>query len=322
VETKSSHVLVGAVVLALTAALFAFVLWLARFDRDAAKSYDIFFQSVSGLASGSAVTYSGVPVGQVDRIALMPDTPEFIRVRISVAENVPVLQGTTATIQGVGFTGVSIVQLEGGLKGAPPLTEEGPFGVPVIPTRPGALGQLLSTAPELLERASILLARLNTLFDTENQASIAAILKNVSRLTDELSERGPEISATLNAAQKAVSQAGDASERLGLLAQTTDQLLATEGRPLIAELRTSVTQAGNAMAELEKVAANARPGIDSFTTRTLPEVGQLVRDLRSLSGSLRAIASRVEDNPAGALAGSRRLPDYEPANPPEAAPAD
>src|SRR5690606_18365995 len=118
--------------------------------------------------------FSGVPVGQVESINLEPKTPEFIRVRVSVSDKTPVLIGTTATIKGVGFTGVSQIQLD------PPdqdrsrrRTQPGeivcpdqdrasqcPYGVPIIPTKPGALGQLLNSAPELLERVSTLTARL------------------------------------------------------------------------------------------------------------------------------------------------------------------
>ena len=53
--------------------------------------------------------------------------------RIAVNEKVPILQGTVATLQG-SFTGVSNIQLEGAVKGAPPIVEPGPEGAPVIPT--------------------------------------------------------------------------------------------------------------------------------------------------------------------------------------------
>src|SRR3546814_7866197 len=81
---------------------------MARVGGSEKKEYDIFFkQAVSGLARGSGVAFSGVPVGEVKTIALMPDTPEFVRVRISVNEEVPILHGTTASIEGIGLTGGS-----------------------------------------------------------------------------------------------------------------------------------------------------------------------------------------------------------------------
>ena len=100
-ETRSNHVLVGAVVLILLAVLAIFTVWIARVGGTKEHEYDIFFkQAVDGLAKGSSVTYSGVPSGQVKQISLWKNDPQFVRVRISVNEDTPVLRGTTATIQG------------------------------------------------------------------------------------------------------------------------------------------------------------------------------------------------------------------------------
>ena len=65
-ETRSNHILVGGVVLAMIAAVLAFIIWLSQVSGEANKQYDIFFrQAVDGLARGSAVSFSGVPVGTV-----------------------------------------------------------------------------------------------------------------------------------------------------------------------------------------------------------------------------------------------------------------
>src|SRR3954471_21537680 len=112
-ETRSNQVLVGSITLGLIAALILFVIWLGQLSGGGEKTYDVFFQqSVEGLAKGSGVTFRGVPVGQIQSINLEPRSPQFIRVRIQVSHETPVLQGTTATIRGVGFTGVSQIQLD------------------------------------------------------------------------------------------------------------------------------------------------------------------------------------------------------------------
>src|SRR3546814_15206107 len=113
-ETRSNNVLVGAFVLLFTAALAVFIVWLANDSGGTKREYDIFFkQSVDGLNKGAQVQFSGVPSGQVRAIALWPDDPQFVRVRIEVNEGVPVLQGTTAAPEGVGLTGVSPISLDG-----------------------------------------------------------------------------------------------------------------------------------------------------------------------------------------------------------------
>jgi phospholipid/cholesterol/gamma-HCH transport system substrate-binding protein len=318
-ETRSNHILVGGVVLALLVAVLAFIIWLSQASAEDNNEYDVFFkQAVDGLARGSAVTFSGVPVGQVASISLQPETPEFVRVRITVRADTPILQGTTATIQGVGFTGVSQIQLDGAVRGSRPITcpsenptSQCPYGVPVIPTKPGALGQLLNSAPELLERVSTLTERLTELLSDRNQASIAGILDNVEEISRSLADRGPEIAATLAEARVALRQAGNAADQFGRVANTTDRLLNRDARPLISDLRSTIRQAETSLANVDALVGDARPGVQALTKQTLPEVGQLVRDLRATSASLRAVTEKVEQGGAGALIGGNKLPDYE-----------
>jgi phospholipid/cholesterol/gamma-HCH transport system substrate-binding protein len=48
-ETRSNHILVGGVVLAMIAALLAFIIWLSQVSGEERKEYDIFFrQAVDG----------------------------------------------------------------------------------------------------------------------------------------------------------------------------------------------------------------------------------------------------------------------------------
>ncbi|MEH3038333.1 MAG: MlaD family protein [Sphingomonas adhaesiva] len=317
-ETRSNHVLVGAVVLILLAMVAIFTVWIARVSGGAEREYDIFFrQSVDGLAKGSSVTFSGVPSGQVKTIALWKPDPQFVRVRISVNDDTPILRGTTATIQG-SFTGTSTVSLDGAIKGQAPITcpEQNPqnvcpLGVPVIPTKTGGIGAILNSAPQLLERLSTLTERLTGMLSDKNQASIAGILDNTNRLTDALADRGPEIAATLAQTRIAIAQAGTAAEQIGQLAETTNGVLAQDVKPTLANLNATIKSARESTDTLNAAIGDARPGLTTFSKQTIPQVNQLVRDLRVTAASLSAISERVEQGGAGSLIGQQKLPDYK-----------
>lgn len=318
-ETRSNHILVGGVTLILLLVLALFTVWLARWGTAAEKEYDIFFkQSVDGLNKGSIVAFSGVPTGQVKDIALYRPDPQFVRVRISVKPETPVLQGTTATIQG-SFTGTSTIQLDGAVKGAPPLVcpevnpqVDCPFGVPTIPPKQGGLGALLNSAPQLLERISTLTERLSELLSDKNQASIAGILANTNRLSDALADRGPEIAATLAETRITVQKAGEAAREIGELANTTDGLLANDVKPAMGNLNKAIGSAQKSMESLDAILTDAKPAVQGFSKQTLPEVNQLVHDLRVMAASLSAVAEKVDQGGAGSLIGSPKLPDYKP----------
>jgi phospholipid/cholesterol/gamma-HCH transport system substrate-binding protein len=177
-ETRANHIWVGAVTLFLLVGVAALAIWIARLNHPEQRQYDIFFkQSVEGVAKGSTVSFSGVPAGQVADISLWEKDPEFVRVRIRIDRKVPILIGTTASLQG-SFTGVTTIQLSGAVRGAPPITEKGPAGVPVIPTKRSGLGELLSSAPVLLDRLAGLTDRLSMLVSDQNIKAVDHILGN------------------------------------------------------------------------------------------------------------------------------------------------
>ena len=314
-ETRANYVWVGAVTLAVLAALALFIVWIARWGEGDQKEYDIFFkESVSGLANGSQVSFAGVPVGQVSQIVLWEKDPEFVRVRISVKEEVPILVGTTATIQG-SFTGVSTILLDGARSGAPPISCETTActeGVPIIPPKDGGLNALLSNAPLLLERLATLTERLTQLLDDQNQGEIAGILANTNQMTAELADAAPQFERTMAELQVTLREASEALDEFENVTASTDRLLNQEGAALADQLRTTLKQAGNASEELQGVLSEARPATRQLTESTLPAAEATLRDLRATSKALRDVTEKIDEQGAGALLNSKPLPDYKP----------
>ncbi|WP_128891967.1 MlaD family protein [Erythrobacter sp. HKB08] len=314
-ETRANHLWVGIVTLGLLAALAAFIVWLAQLGQGDRKEYDILFQqSVSGLARGSEVSFAGVPVGQVNEIVLYEKDPDFVRVRVAVREEVPILVGTTATIQG-SFTGVSTILLDGARNGAPPITCETtacPEGKPVIPPKDGGLNALLSDAPLLLERLATLTERLNNLLDEGNQEQIAGILRNTNRMTAELADAAPRIESTMAELENTLAEAGQALDAFEKVTLSTDELLNKEGAALAKELRGTLNSANKAAASLSATLEDARPATRQLAESTLPAAEATMQDLRATSRALRQVTERIENEGAGALVGQPPLPEYDP----------
>ena len=312
-ETRSNYVMVGAVTVALLAGVLLFIVWLAGLSNKSTKCYDIYFaQGVGGLNKGSNVTFSGVPVGQVQKISLLPNRPEFVWVRIEVDEQTPVLQGTTAQIKGVGFTGVSEIQLDGAVRGSPPIRQTGPQGCPVVPATSGGLGALLNSAPELIDRIQRLTERLTELLSDKNQNAIADILENVDKTTKVLAERAPDLADAIADARIAVRNAGIAAQHISTLTDNTNRLVTEQGRPAVENLNKTIISARQAADNLDAIISDARPGVQNFSKSTLPEANQLVRELRELSTSLKAVTDRVDQQGIGGTLGPKKLPDYKP----------
>ena len=126
-----------------------------------------------------------------------------------------------------------------------------------------------------------------------------------------IADRSPETAGALAEARIAIKQAGEAAERVGRLADSTDRMVNEEGRPLVADLRQTIKAAQSSMDTLNATLSDARPGVQALTRQTLPEVGQLVRDLRDTTAALRSITNRVDQQGAASLLAPPKLPDYE-----------
>jgi phospholipid/cholesterol/gamma-HCH transport system substrate-binding protein len=312
-ETRSNYVMVGVVTVALLVGTLLFIVWLAGLSNKQTKCYDIYFaQGVGGLNKGSNVSFSGVPVGQVSKISLLPNRPEFVWVRVDVDSQTPVLQGTTAQIHGVGFTGVSEIQLTGAERGRPPIEQMGPQGCPVIPATSGGISALLNSAPELIDRIQRLTERLTELLSDKNQNSISDILENIDATTGVLRKRAPEMADTLADVRVAARNAGIAANNIAALTANTNRLVTQEGQPAAQDLRTAIAHVQQAADNLNGMISDARPGVQNFSKSTLPEANRLVRDLRDLSQSLKQVSDRVNQKGIGGALGPEKLPDYRP----------
>jgi len=312
-ETRSNHVLVGTVVLALLVGVLLFTVWLAGLSTKRTNCFDVYFsQGVGGISKGTAVNYSGVPVGKVEKISLLPNRPEFVWVRIEVDGEAPILQGTTAQIKGVGFTGASEISLDGAVKGGKPIDQAGPQGCPVIPSGSGGLGALLNSAPELLDRIQRLTERLTELLSDKNQNSIADILENFDKTSRVLAERAPDLARAIGQAQVAAQNAGIAAQRVGILADSTNRLVNEQGKPAAEDLRKAIASVQRAADNLDTVVSEAKPGLNNFTKSTLPEANRLVHDLRDLSSSMQGFSDRLNQGGVGSVLGAPKLPDYKP----------
>lgn len=312
-ETRSNYVMVGAVTVALLAGVLLFIVWLAGLSNKATKCYDIYFaQGVGGLNKGSNVSFSGVPVGQVKKISLLPNRPEFVWVRIDVEEQTPVLQGTTAQVHGVGFTGVSEIQLTGAERGRPAIEQVGPQGCPVVPATSGGISALLNSAPELIDRIQRLTERLTELLSDKNQNSISNILENIDATTQQLRKHAPEMGETIAEIKIASHNAGVAANNVAALTNNANKLVNDQGRPAIENLNKAIVSAQQAADNLNGMISDARPGVQNFSRSTLPEANKLVHDLRELTQSLQSLSNRVNQQGIGGALGPEKLPDYNP----------
>ena len=317
-EPKVNYILVGSFVAFLGAAVLVGILWLGKTDyRGAYDRYEASMkESVAGLSVDSTVKYRGVDVGRVKAIALMPDNPEEVLLTLEIVRGTPIKTDTIAVLETQGLTGLATINLTGGSRDAHSLQAQEGQAYPVIKTGPSLFYRLDEAVSRLLSEEGLaqLLVDLDTaakgaakLLDEDNRTTLNRTIKDLSDVAHTIAAHRTEIEQSLNGAAKSADN----------LVKLTASLNA-EVPTLLAGINKSVAALGSATDELARtsrtvgtVVNEARPELQQFTRRTLPETGLLVTELRQLTGTLTRVARELEREPSSLVFG-RKTPSRGP----------
>lgn len=321
-ETRANHVVIGAFVLVVVIGLFGFVLWLAKIEIDQEFAYYrvTFDEAVSGLSIGGDVRYSGIPVGTVTMIEIAPADPAKVQVTLEVTRETPVRADTVAKLELQGITGVAFVQLSGGTAnaGAP---NPGPNGeLPLLHSERSAIQEFFAGAPELINRAVILVEVVTKLINEDNRAALGHILANVDDLSSRLARRGPELEQMLGDLQQMTSRSNELFGRLNGLLESADATLAvTRGtlsaaddlmrgdvRQTLAELRLASQQFKAVGKDLQSLVLDNRQGLTAFSNDGLLELTRFLEEARVLIAAASRLIEDLESDPAQFLFGDQQ----------------
>ncbi len=317
-EPKVNYILVGSFVALLGAAVLAGILWLGKSDyRGSYDRYEAYMtESVAGLSVDSSVKYRGVDVGRVKAIALRADNPEEVLLTLDIMRGTPVKTDTIAVLETQGLTGLATINLTGGSREAPSLQAQGGQPYPVIKTAPSLFARLDKTASRLLSEEGLaqLLADLDlaakgvaNVLDEGNRTALTKTIKDLSDVAQTIAGHKTQIEQTLNGAAKSAENVSKLTASLNAQVPL-----------LLAEINKSVMAMDMATEQLAKttktvgtVVNEARPELQQFTKRTLPEAGQLVTELRQLTSTLTRVARELEREPSSLVFG-RKTPTRGP----------
>ena len=292
-EEKVNFAVVGIFVLVLGTALIGGILWFSsgKSYRTVYDTYQTYMnESVSGLNINAPVRYRGVEVGRVQKITLAPGNIEQVQLTLGIEHGTPIKVDTVALLQTHGLTGLTFVELTGGSRNAQDLKAQNDEKFPVIRTGPSLMTRLDTSVTALLGNLNRTSQNINALLDEDNRLAIRNTLKDMATLSRALASHQAEIGASLDNTARFTSELPQLANHIQHSTESFDRM--TD--------------------ELSRASASTRATMDStrqFTSETLPEIHQLVLELRDLTGSLRRFSGELEQNPGillhGKAAGKR-----------------
>jgi len=273
-ETKANYVLIGASTVIGAVLVLLFAMWMANseFSRGF-NDYDVVFADpVRGLETGGEVRFNGIKIGEVKSLRIDPDNSNRVIARIRVSADVPVRRDSEATLEPIGLTGVTLIQLTAGSTGASLLKPA--FGAP--PPRLAGHGSqidvIVARGQDVVMRASEAMAAVRDLLTDENIARVSDIIRNLDTVTKQLAS---ERSVITRSGEAAASVTNAANHMTALVQQTQTDL-----------------------ADLGDIMHNLKAASASVSGQTLPEISLAMDDIRRAAASINRVANNFEDNPS------------------------
>lgn len=194
---RINYTLVGGFVVALVLSGLFFIGWMTKdsrnTDRLPYKTY--FYDSVSGLNERAAVKYRGVPVGYVEKISLISDPKERVRLILRLDSDLPIRNSTYATLQYQGITGLLFVELQSITPHGELLTtsEKAPAEIDSQGSRlvemTENIDQAIQNFNQLTQSLNNLTSQLSLLTDQTMQEQLIGLLASLQQLSNTAEQR-------------------------------------------------------------------------------------------------------------------------------------
>ena len=280
-ETRAHHFLIGVFAIGITLLTIGFLFWIGRFEFDRQyQLYDLKFEgSVSGLSKAGDVLYNGIKVGEVILIEIDEDNPKNVLVRIQVGRSTPVKEDSYARLETQGLTGVAAIQIAGGDPKSNPLVAEDGQRYPVIPTKASVISELFTSAPQLVDKGNVVLARVAAFLSTDNERKFSQTMDHLTKLSANLAK---------------------ASDKFDSIATNLDKIVAGDAKTTLADIR-------GVAGDIRMIMNEARGPLRDFARQGLPELLLAIGDARQMIASIDRAAQRFESSPSSLIFGDKAV---------------
>jgi phospholipid/cholesterol/gamma-HCH transport system substrate-binding protein len=297
-ETRASHVAVGAFVLLLLVGGLGFVVWIGKYSEHTAmaRHFVRFLESVQGVTVGGNVLFGGIPIGHVTAIGVDPQNTSMARIDLTVDAGAPIRSNSVATLEAQGFTGGVLVEISRGTEDAT-LVKDGAE----IPTRYTAIQHLLAGAPELVARGNELLDDAGKFLTAENIAAAGRIMANFQKFKALVAVNSEKISATLDevaTAAKQITSTNTEYRQLGADLQEGGARLRAQIDSAAPDIRTLSSLVSIVTNSINRIFDENRQAIDQFYSTGLYELPAMIASVNLVVRTVKRISSEIAQDPA------------------------
>lgn len=293
-ESRASHLTVGAITLLLICSVPALLLWFsAPNGQNLVDHYVRFQDSVAGVRVGSSVLFGGIPIGHVTAVRIDPTDSSLARVDIAVDAAAPIYSDSKATLRLEGISGNFLVDISRG--GRMRSEKLGPGTE--IASRYSPIHRMFLGFSEMVNKGGLLMAQVDAFFNAHNVSMVDQILANIAKLRLQLAAKGPAIDnlraqgvtaiAQFNQTWIEFQQTGTEIERLSSVAAAAkDQL-----QKLASALRGPLANFGAFVEE-------NRPGVENFWNNGFSQWPPMLAEIHRVGANVSRLLTEIKQDPA------------------------
>lgn len=207
-DTNANYTIAGIFVVTLISLIVLSIIWLSSgLSFGEYTYYEIDMkESVAGLNVDSVVEFNGVNVGNVKKVEIDSKDPRLVNLLLSIKKSTPVSQGTKATLNTKGLTGIAYVALEDDGSNPRRLVKLPNQPYPIINTAPSFFWRIDTGMKKLNENVTKVAKSFEILLSEENLASIHEILLDIRHVSRILATNTDQINTILHNTAQASGQ--------------------------------------------------------------------------------------------------------------------
>ncbi|MED7819250.1 MULTISPECIES: MlaD family protein [unclassified Francisella] len=189
------------------------------FKNQSTTTYMTNFSSISGLNVGSTVSYKGFNVGKVSDISINKKNPKLVSVYMQINSDIPIYKQTVATLQTVGITGQSVIELSldiGKNDVGLDLVDNKKNKVTVIKSKPSQLTSIMNKVGAIADSLDQISAKFNKMMSPQNldkfnefTDSINILLYNLSNSSIYFNRTLMNFNDTMTESQETITRLND-----------------------------------------------------------------------------------------------------------------
>ena len=312
--SRINYTMVGLFVLILGIGATIFGFWLARYGFEQKYDYFVLYfeESVDGLNVDSSVKLNGVDVGKVVSIEVVQNEPNKSRVLIKLKANTPVTTSMYATLKPQGITGLSYIDIAGAKEGDKILkggTVEKPT---IIPVKTSIIYQLQEKAPDIVNKLSNSMDKIDKLLSDKNIQNIEDILQNIKHITQRAKELEISLQNSFDDINRSVVLAADSIDRAGESFDSMSKELSKTAKDINQRLPSILSRFNRLSINLSDAVSSLNKSIKRGDYNLKDIIEPIRIDIDELSYKYKELADDLKNltlNPSKALFGGATIPN-------------